>query len=107
MQGTDFEAVDESSLMLDPNSAAVKGAAAPAVLTLSRTSLNFGYSGSLVTSPQTVALTFTGASGVSWTASSDQPNITVSPTCGDWRCGVTDNCDRRLERCDNRLGAGA
>ena len=82
VQGSNFEAVDESSLMLDPNSAAVKGAASPAVLTLSRTSLNFGYSGSLVTSPQTVALTFTGASGVSWTASSDQPNITVSPTAG-------------------------
>ena len=82
VQGSNFEAVDESSLMLDPNSAAVKGAAAPAVLTLSRTSLNFGYSGSLVTSPQTVALTFTGANPVSWTASSDQPNITVSPAAG-------------------------
>jgi hypothetical protein len=83
LRGSDFEAVDESSLMLDPNSAAVKGAASPAVLTLSRTSLNFGYSGSLVTSPQTVALAFNGASGVSWTASPDQPNITVSPTSGN------------------------
>jgi hypothetical protein len=81
VQGTDFEAVDESSLMVDPNSAQVTSAAAP-VLTLSRTSLNFGYSGSLITDAQTVALTLTGTSGVSWTASSDQPNITVSPASG-------------------------
>jgi hypothetical protein len=82
VQGTDFEAVDESSLMVDPNSAQVITGAAPSVLTLSRTSLNFGYSGSLVTDAQTVALAFTGTSGVSWTASSDQPNITVSPASG-------------------------
>jgi hypothetical protein len=82
VRGTDFEAVDESSLMVDPNSAQVITGAAPPVLTLSRTSLNFGYSGSLVTDAQTVALAFTGTSGVSWTASSDQPNITVSPASG-------------------------
>jgi hypothetical protein len=82
VHGTDFEAVDESSLMVDPNSAQVITGAAPSVLTLSRTSLNFGYSGSLVTDAQTVALAFTGTSGVSWTASSDQPNITVSPASG-------------------------
>ena len=82
LQGTDFEAVNESSLMVDPNSAAVSSGGTSGVLSLSRTSLNFGYSGSLVTSTQTVALTFNGASGVSWTASSDQPNITVSPTAG-------------------------
>jgi len=81
LQGTDFEAVDESSLMVDPNSAAVSSGT-PGVLSLSRTSLNFGYSGSLVTSPQTVPVTFNGVSGVSWTASSNQPNITVSPTAG-------------------------
>ncbi len=82
VHGTDFEAVDESSLMVDPNSAQVITGAAPSVLTLSRTSLNYGYSGSLVTDAQTVALAFTGTSGVSWTASSDQPNITVSPASG-------------------------
>ncbi len=82
LQGTDFEAVDESSLMLDPNSAAVNGGASSGVLTLSRTALNFGYSGSLVTGTQTVALAFNGTSGVSWTASSNQPNITVSPASG-------------------------
>ena len=82
LQGTDFEAVDESSLMVDPNSAAVSSAGTSGALTLSRTSLNFGFSGSLVTSSQRVALGFNGASGVSWTASSNQPNITVSPSAG-------------------------
>ena len=82
LQGTDFEAVDESSLMLDPNSAAVNGGVSSGVLTLSRTALNFGYSGSLVTGTQTVALAFNGTTGVSWTATSDQPNITVSPASG-------------------------
>jgi len=82
LHGTDFEAVDESSLMVDPNSAAVSGGSTPGVLTLSQTSLNFGYSGSMVTSTQTVALSFNGVSGASWTASSNQPNITVSPAAG-------------------------
>ena len=82
LHGTDFEAVDESSLMVDPNSAAVSGGSTSANLSLSRTSLNFGFSGSLITGAQTVALAFNGASGVSWTASSNQPNITVSPASG-------------------------
>ena len=82
LHGTDFEAVDESSLIVDPNSAAVSGGAASGALTLSRTSLNFGFSGSLVTSAQTVALSFNGTAGVSWTASSNQPNVTVSPNAG-------------------------
>jgi hypothetical protein len=68
--------------MVDPNSAAVSGGTTPGVLTLSQTSLNFGYSGSMVTSTQTVALAFNGVSGASWTASSNQPNITVSPAAG-------------------------
>lgn len=79
--GTDFEAVDESSLMVDPNSAAVSGGSM-GVLTLSRTSLNFGFSGSLVTGTQTTALAFNGAAGVSWTATSSQPNVAVSPSAG-------------------------
>jgi hypothetical protein len=82
LHGTDFEAVDESSLMVDPNSAAVSGGATSSVMSLSRTSLNFGFMGSLVTSAQNVAVTFNGASGVSWTASSNQPNVTVSPASG-------------------------
>ena len=34
------------------------------------------------TEPQSVSLTFTGGPGPSWTATSSQPNITVSPTSG-------------------------
>jgi hypothetical protein len=51
-------------------------------LSLSLTSLNFGYSGSLVTSPQTITVTFAGGSSIAWTASSNQPNIIVSPGSG-------------------------
>ena len=51
-------------------------------LTLSRTSLNFGVSGTLVTSPQTITISFTNGAGTGWTASSNQPNITVSPASG-------------------------
>jgi hypothetical protein len=82
LHGSDFEAVDESSLMVDPNSAAVAGGATSGAMSLSRTSLNFGFSGSLITSAQTTALTFNQASGVSWTASSNQPNVTVTPSAG-------------------------
>ncbi len=49
------------------------------VLNVSPTALSFGYSGSLVTSPQTVTVTFAGGSSIAWTASSNQPNILVSP----------------------------
>jgi Beta-propeller repeat len=52
--------------------------ATPGTLTLSRNVLNYGTSGSLVTSTQTVAVGFAGGSGVAWTVSSSQPNITVS-----------------------------
>jgi hypothetical protein len=51
-------------------------------LNLSRSSLNFGYSASVVTSQQTITITFTGGSSVAWTASSNQPNITVAPGSG-------------------------
>jgi len=52
------------------------------VLTLSQSTLHFGYSGSLMTSPQTVTITFAGGSSIAWTASSNQPNILVSPGSG-------------------------
>ena len=48
-------------------------------MTLNRTVLNFGTSGSSwLRSPQSVVVGFTGGSGVAWTVSSSQPNITVS-----------------------------
>ncbi len=43
----------------------------------------------LITGPQTVTLTFTGTSRVSWTASSSQPNITVTPTSGKDSATIT------------------
>jgi len=52
------------------------------VLNISRTSLNFGYNGTLITSPQPITITFTGGLGVAWTASSNQSNITVLPASG-------------------------
>ncbi|HEY6391024.1 MAG TPA: hypothetical protein VIX89_07090, partial [Bryobacteraceae bacterium] len=58
------------------------GGGTPATLAVSRTALYFGVNGSLVTGAQTVALTFAGASGVSWTASSNQSNIQVSQASG-------------------------
>ena len=57
-------------------------AATPGTLTLNRKVLNFGTSGSLVTSSQSVVVGFAAGSGVAWTASSSQPNITVSPGGG-------------------------
>jgi hypothetical protein len=57
------------------------GAFGSSALSLSRFSLNFGASGSLVTGPQTITVNFAGP-GVAWTASSNQPTITVSPGSG-------------------------
>jgi len=49
-------------------------------LTVNRAKLNFGIGNGLITSPQTVHVSI--AAGVSWSASSNQPNITVSPSSG-------------------------
>jgi len=51
-------------------------------MSLNRSTLNFGFSGSMVTAPQPIRVGFSGAS-LSWTASSNQPNITVSPAFGN------------------------
>ena len=53
-----------------------------ATLVVSRAALNFGYNGALVTSPQTVSVSFSGGASAAWTAASNQPNITVSPGAG-------------------------
>ena len=58
------------------------GTGATTTMSLSRTSLKFGVSGSLTTDPQSITVTFSGNLGVSWTVSANQPNITVSPTSG-------------------------
>lgn len=44
--------------------------------------LNFGRSGSIMTGPQTINVTFSGPTQPAWTASADQPNIQISPTSG-------------------------
>jgi hypothetical protein len=52
-------------------------------LSVSPNTLNFGYNGSLITSQQLATVNFTGTPPApSWTASSNQSNITVSPTSG-------------------------
>jgi uncharacterized repeat protein (TIGR01451 family) len=51
-------------------------------LTVNRTRLNFGYSGTLITSSQTVTVNISGGLNVGWTVSSDRSNVTVSPTSG-------------------------
>jgi hypothetical protein len=54
---------------------------APLTMALGRTSLNFGSGGGFVTSPQLITLTL-NSSTAAWTASSNQPNIAVSPSAG-------------------------
>jgi hypothetical protein len=52
-------------------------------ISLSPSTLNFGFNGSVITTPQLTTLSFPGAvSPPAWTASSNQPNITVFPTSG-------------------------
>jgi len=57
------------------------GATGPSTMSLSRSSINFGTSGSLVTSPQTITINFAGP-GIAWTASSNRSTITVLPPSG-------------------------
>jgi uncharacterized repeat protein (TIGR01451 family) len=51
-------------------------------LSVDRKVLNYGISGSLATSPQTILVTITGGVNVAWTATSDHSNITVNPGAG-------------------------
>jgi len=51
-------------------------------LSVNRKVLNYGISGSLITSPQTILVTITGGAGVAWTATSDRSNVTVNPGSG-------------------------
>jgi len=53
-----------------------------ATLSVNRKVLNYGISGGLITSPQTVLVTIAGGVNVAWTATSDRPNITVNPVSG-------------------------
>jgi hypothetical protein len=51
-------------------------------MSLSQTTLNFGINGSFVTSPQTVALSFTAGANIAWTTSACPSNVIVSPSSG-------------------------
>ncbi len=51
-------------------------------MSLSATTLNFGVAGGVVTDPQFVTVSFSGGAAAAWTASSNQANVTVSPTSG-------------------------
>jgi hypothetical protein len=52
-----------------------------ATLSVNYNSLNFGYNGTLITSPQTVTVNISPASAA-WTATSNQTNISVNPPSG-------------------------
>jgi hypothetical protein len=58
------------------------GTVAIETMTVFPSSLALGTDGTLITSPQQVSLSFTGGGNPSWTATSSQPNIVVSPTSG-------------------------
>jgi len=58
-----------------------RGTVAP-TLSLSRSVLNFAAGNSGVTSPQQIAVNFSVGGALSWTASSNQSNIMVSPPSG-------------------------
>jgi len=56
--------------------------AAAATLSLNASTLRFGTTGQQITGPQLIALSFSPAAAVAWTASSNTSNITVSPSSG-------------------------
>jgi Carboxypeptidase regulatory-like domain len=73
---------------LGANQTANFTATALPTMSLSQTTLNFGINGALVTSPQMVALSFTGAANVAWSASACPSNITFSPSSGSGNSNI-------------------
>jgi hypothetical protein len=57
-------------------------------MSLSQSTLNFGVNGSFVTSPQTVALSFTAGADIFWTASACPSNVIVAPNSGHGNTNV-------------------
>ncbi len=51
-------------------------------MSLSRSNLTFGAGCGAITGPQTVTVSFFGGANLSWTASSNQSNVMISPTSG-------------------------
>ncbi len=60
----------------------VASVAKAVLMSLSQTTLSFGYAGSVITGPQSVTVSFNGSAPVAWTAVSSQPTVTVTPTSG-------------------------
>ena len=54
----------------------------PAAIVLGSNKVQFGYSGQQISGAQTVGLSFNPAGAIAWTATSNQANITVSPSSG-------------------------
>ena len=65
-----------ASLQLSPSSTTLP------TISLSPSTVSFGYAVQSITGTQTVPLNFNAAGAIAWTASSNQPNITVSPSSG-------------------------
>jgi hypothetical protein len=57
-------------------------------MSLSQSALNFGINGTITTSPQTVALSFTAGANIAWNASACPSNITVSPSSGSGNTNI-------------------
>lgn len=57
-------------------------------LILTRNKLTFGTNGSMISGPQSFAISITGANGINWTASSNQTNVTVVPPSGTGNASI-------------------
>lgn len=75
-----LKAIAYKTGLTDSNVTSGLYAIVPPTLRVNRTVLNYGVTGSVITSPQRVYVISTP--GLSWTASSSQPNITLSHTSG-------------------------
>jgi|GEM_PF-759945 len=79
VRGSDFEAVDCSGLMVDPDS----GRVGPApLIRLSRQTLNFGAAGTGVTAAQSVIVSNSGGGTLNWSAASNRTWLGVTPATG-------------------------
>ena len=72
LSGANVSAVNFTASASGPTSA----------LSVDYPSLQYGWSGTLITSPQTVTVNISPAAAVAWTATSNQSNITVNPPSG-------------------------
>jgi len=95
VKGSDFEAVDVSSLMIDPDSGQVKQAnTEQPEISLDRTQLR---AGAVVSGPstgdQTFSISNTGSGTLAWTAKETKSWMSISPTTGTGAGTVTVSID--------------